>query len=162
MTAGRIMVALVLASALAAGVGLWWLQVHAFYRPGLFTPGAEVVLAPLAGGEPEAIPVAEVRGIDSDRSPIRFRACFTFAPPLADIAARFAPYPDAVPLVAPGWFDCFDAAAIGAALERGEATAFLSRAGARPDVDLVVALFPDGRGYAWTQLAPGAAEGRRP
>ena len=29
-----------------------------------------------------------------------------------------------MPLTAPGWFDCFDADAIGEALDRGEALAF--------------------------------------
>ena len=61
-------------------------------------------------------------------------------------------YQDAVPLTAPGWFDCFDAAAIGAALEKGEAIAFLSESEIHPGVDRVVAVFPDGRAYAWHQL----------
>ena len=44
------------------------------------------------------------------------------------------------------------AAAIGAALETGEAVAFLSQANSHPGVDRVVAVFPDGRAYAWHQL----------
>ncbi len=57
-------------------------------------------------------------------------------------------------MTAPGWFDCFDANAIGEALERGEALAFLSQAEIAVGVDRVVAVFPDGRAYAWHQLAP--------
>ena len=56
------------------------------------------------------------------------------------------------PLTAPGWFDCFDAVAIGEALEKGEAIAFLSQANIHPGVDRVVAVFPDGRAFAWHQL----------
>jgi hypothetical protein len=57
-----------------------------------------------------------------------------------------------VPLVAPGWFDCFDAEAIGTALERSEGTALMGTPEIRDGVDRIVALFPDGRGYVWHQL----------
>lgn len=154
---GRIAVLAILAVALVAGAALWWLQTRAFYDPVVFAPGAEILLTPAGGGAPQPIPVAEITGIDAESSPIRFRACFTTTLPLDAIAAAFEPYPRAVPLTAPGWFGCFDAAAIGAALERGEARAFLSQAAIRPDVDRVVAILPDGRGFAWNQLAPGAA-----
>ena len=43
-------------------------------------------------------------------------------------------------------------AAIGAALESGEALAFLSEPEIHPGVDRVVAVFPDGRAFAWHQL----------
>jgi hypothetical protein len=154
---GRIAVVLILAVALIAGAALWWLQTRAFYEPVAFTPGAEILLTPRGGGAPEVLPVAEITGIDATSSPIRFRACFTTPVPPAALAAGYAPYPRAVPLTAPGWFRCFDAAAIGAAIERGEAKAFLSQAGVHRDVDRVVAILPDGRGFAWHQLAPGAA-----
>jgi hypothetical protein len=57
-----------------------------------------------------------------------------------------------VPLNAPAAFPCFDAAAIGAALESGEALAFLSEPEIHPGVDRVVAVFADGRAFAWHQL----------
>ena len=157
MNVGRIAAAILVLAALIAGAALWWLQTRAFYDPVAFAPGAEVLLTPAGGGNPVAIPVTGITGIDAASSPIRFRACFSTPLPLAEIAAAYAPYPRAVPLTAPGWFGCFDAAAIGAALERGEARAFLSQAAIRPDVDRVVAILPDGRGFAWHQLAPGAA-----
>jgi hypothetical protein len=61
-------------------------------------------------------------------------------------------FEDPTPLNAPGWFDCFDAPAIGAALEAGEATAVLGEREARAGVDRVFAVFPDGRVYGWHQL----------
>ena len=68
------------------------------------------------------------------------------------LTETYVVYDRAEPLVAPGWFDCFDAVKIGRALETGEAIAFLSEATIHPDVDRVVAVFPDGRAYAWHQL----------
>jgi hypothetical protein len=35
----------------------------------------------------------------------------------------------------------------------------LSQEGIAPDVDRVVAVFADGRAYAWQQFRPGALEG---
>ena len=67
-------------------------------------------------------------------------------------------YEGAQPLNAPSWFPCFDAGKIGDALESGEAVAFLSQANIAPDVDRVVAIFPDGRAFAWQQFHPGAGE----
>ena len=62
-----------------------------------------------------------------------------------------------MPLNAPTWFDCFDAEKIGDALETGEAIAFLASRIA-PQIDRVVAVFADGRAYAWHQVNPDAAE----
>ena len=56
------------------------------------------------------------------------------------------------PTVAPGWFDCFDADAVAAALAAGEAQAFLAYEDAAFGVDRHVALHADGRGWAWHVL----------
>lgn len=68
-----------------------------------------------------------------------------------DLSA-YTPYPDAEPLVAPDWFDCFDAGAVGAALQDGTATAWLSVPEVHYGIDRVVAILPDGRGVAWHQI----------
>lgn len=138
---GKIVASALAISGVAAGVAIYWLQVYAFYEP---VPLTEIAL----GGE--SVAVGDAQAIDADSSPLRFRACFTI-----DAAATGELYPAPAPLTAPGWFDCFDAAAIGEALERGEARAYLSQSSVHPDVDRVVAIFPDGRGYAWHQLQPG-------
>ncbi len=149
---GRILIVILLVSAVIGGVGMWYLQVHAFYRD---LPAQDsVMLTPAGGGSPRAVPVRDFRGIDADSSPIRYRACFT----LDAAAADFAPYADAAPRNAPGWFDCFDAAAIGAALEDGRAQAITAQANIEYGIDRVVAVYPDGRAYAWHQINPcGAA-----
>lgn len=149
---GKIVAGFIVITALAAGIAIYWLQEYAFYEQAAFTPGAEIELTPIMGGQPEAILAENLQGIDAESSPIRFRACFTTPLSLAMLTETYVTYPQAEPLIAPIWFDCFDATAIGQALERGEAVAFLSRADIRPGIDRVVAVFPDGAAYAWTQV----------
>jgi Family of unknown function (DUF6446) len=152
VNAGRIAVGFIVVIALLGGVVLYYTQVYAYYQPVAFQPGAEIRLTPVAGTAPEVILAEAVTGIDGDSSPIRFRACFTTPLSLAMLSETYRIYDGAEPLNAPGWFDCFDAPAIGAALATGEAVAFLSEANIHPGVDRVVAVFADGRAFAWHQL----------
>jgi hypothetical protein len=156
---GKIVGGFLVLTGAVAGIAMYWLQVYAFYEPASFTPGAEIMLTPIASGVPEPILAENVSGIDADSSPLRFRACFTTPQSIAMLTETYKAYENAVPLNAPEWFDCFDAAAIGAALEKGEALAFLSQANVHPGVDRVVAVFLDGRAYAWHQLAPETSGG---
>jgi len=149
---GKIVAGGIVLTGLVAGVAMYWLQVYAFYEPVTFVPGAEITLVPITGTVPEAIVVADVQGIDATSSPLRFRACFTTPLTQAMLSETYRLYDAPTPLTAPGWFDCFDAAEIGAALETGAALAFLSRADVAKGVDRVVAVFPDGRAFAWHQL----------
>lgn len=140
--------------ALIAGAALYYLQVYAYYTEPTVEEAGGVKLTAAGTGLPEDIAFAGFRAIDSNSSPIRFRACFTTPLSQADLAARFVPYPEPAPRIAPRWFDCFDAAAIGAALEAGEAQAFLGLGDIRWGIDRVVAVLPDGRGFAWHQFNP--------
>ena len=149
---GKLAVSFIVLSAALAGGLLYYTQVYAFYEPVSFAPGAEILLTPIVSQTPEPILADNVSGIDAGSSPLRFRACFTTPMGLALLTETYQAYPQAVPLTAPGWFDCFDAAAIGAALEAGEALAFLSQTNIHPGVDRVVAVFADGRAFAWHQL----------
>lgn len=158
MNAGKIAASAIVLSSVIAGVGLWYTQVYAFYDPAVFAPGKEMTLTSLQSGQPEVIAVEGIEGIDSASSPLRFRACFTTPLSHATLTEAYTPYEGAEPLVAPSWFDCFDAVKIGEAVEKGEALAFLSQAQIHPDVDRVVAVFPDGRAFAWTQLNPAAKD----
>ncbi|MDP1669459.1 DUF6446 family protein [Phaeovulum sp.] len=140
-------------SALMTGAAVWYLQVYGYYDPiPASAPGAEVRLTSLVTGQPEKILAAGFQGIDADSSPLRFRACFTTPLGLAVATESFKVYDAATPLNAPGWFDCFNAARIGGDLEAGTAVAFLSVADITPGIDRVVAIYPDGRAYAWHQL----------
>jgi len=162
VNAGKLIVgAIVIVAAIAGGL-LWYTSERAYYTPVAFRSGAEIRLVPLVGGEPEAIVVNGIQGIDADSSPIKFRACFTTPLTLATLTETYREYPGAEPLIAPSGFDCFDAEAIGKALETGEALAFLSEPDIHPGVDRVVAVFPDGRAYAWQQLQPETGEAANP
>lgn len=149
---GKIVAGFIVLTGLVAGIAMYWLQVYAFYEPVVFKPGAEIMLTPVQSNVPEAIVVENLTGIDATSSPLRFRACFTTPLTLATLTETYQLYERPVPLTAPGWFDCFDADAIGEALDRGEALAFLSQHEISRGVDRVVAVFPDGRAYAWHQL----------
>ena len=149
-------------SGLIAGIAMYWLQVYAFYEPVSFQPGNEIRLTSITSDMPEVIVADNVTGIDANSSPLRFRACFTTPLSQALLTDTYVVYEGAEPLVAPSWFDCFDAVKIGEALETGEAIAFLSEKNinsktvdgvVQPSgIDRVVAVFPDGHAYAWHQL----------
>ena len=140
------------------GAALYYANQYAYYRKVSLGPDLAMTLVPKAGGAPVPLSVADFQGIDASSSPIRFRACFTTAMPLAEIAARFTPYKGAEPLMAPHWFGCFNAKAISLALKAGRAQAFLSRRRVAKDVDRIIAVFPDGRAFAWQQLDPSVPQ----
>lgn len=155
MTIGKIAAGMILlAAGLAAGL-VYYFQIYGFYEPVQPSDGTgttRIQLVSADTGQPESLLVDDFRGIDADSSPLRFRGCFTTSSPVTTLAETFVIKDDAEPLIAPGWFDCFDAKTIGRALERGEAVAFLGHRNIRDGVDRVVAFFPDGRGYIWHQL----------
>lgn len=155
---GKIVGGFIVIIAAIAGISIYWLQEYAYYTPVNFIPGNEIMLTPIEGGIPEAILADDVRGIDAGSSPLRFRACFHTGLTLAMLTETYVAYPNPVPLIGPKSFDCFDANMIGEALERGEALAFLSQSGIAPQIDRVVAVFPDGRAYAWHQIAAEMSE----
>ena len=147
---GRLVGTLIVGIALIAGVAIYWLQLYAFYDEVSTDDG--IRMTNLVTGQPEIVLYDSFEGIDADSSPLRYRSCFTTTMSLAMLTETFEPYEEATPLTAPGWFDCFDAVAIGAALEQGDALAFVGERNIKDGVDRVVAIYPDGRGFAWHQL----------
>ena len=148
---GRIVGSFVVITALAFGAVVYWTQEYAFYDT-VAADAIGVELVNVATGQPEPLMVSDFEGIDGASSPIRYRACFSTAMSLPALTETFVVYDDPTPLTAPRWFDCFDAEAIGTAIERGDAVAFLGQKNIHDGVDRVVAVFPDGRAYAWNQL----------
>jgi hypothetical protein len=138
-------------SAVIAGAALYYLQVYGFYEE-VNADAVEVRMVSLVTEQPEAIIAANLRVIDADSSPIRFRACFETTSSLAMLTETYVAYDKAVPRNAPGWFDCFDAEAIAAELKSGTALAFLGEKNVNFGVDRVVVVTEDGRGYAWHEL----------
>ena len=144
---GRILAIAIIVITALFGAGLWYTQIYAYYEP---IDTAELTVT-LADGTVAPLRIEAFSGIDADTSPLRFRGCFTVTEDPSALVARAQPYSDPAPLIAPDWFECFDAVAIGTALEAGEAQAILSQSEVRPGADRVIAVFPDGRGYAWHQ-----------
>ena len=147
---GRFLVIFTLVSAALVGGGVYYAQVYAFYDK--LPEDTEIRLTSLESGQPEAILAEDFQGIDANSSPLRFRACFRTPQSVAMMSETYVAYEDPVPLNAPKWFSCFDAAHIGADLESGEAVAFLSQANITYGIDRVVAVYEDGRAFSWHQI----------
>ena len=149
---GKFLAILLVASAVLAGGGMYYLQVYHFYEDVAPSGERDVVLTSLATGQPEPILHDTFEAIDADSSPIRYRACFTTPATLPTLTVTYELAEDAVPLVAPKWFSCFDADDIGAALESGNALAFVGQQNIKYGIDRIVVITDDGRGYAWNQI----------
>jgi len=143
---GRIPALLILGAALVAGVGVWYAQEYGFYER---VDPAGVAITVMAGGQAVPLQAGDLEAIDASSSPIRWRGCFRLDQPLPADAEPFA---GATPLIGPGWFSCFDAGRIAADLASGAAKAYLSQPEIRPDVDRVIAVYPDGRAFGWHQF----------
>ncbi|WP_120504668.1 DUF6446 family protein [Sulfitobacter mediterraneus] len=146
---GKIVGIVIMVSALIAGLGLYYLQIYGFYRE---VPAADVTLVSLGTQEPETIAADGMQAIDADSSPIRFRACFTTDLSLPLLTETYVLVDSATPRNAPGWFDCFDAEALGNEIETGTALTFLGQKNIAYGVDRIVAITDDGRGYVWHEL----------
>ena len=155
---GKIVAGSIVLCAALAGGGLWYTQQYAYYTVIDPARAPQMTLVPATGGAPVPLVISGFTGIDSTSSPIRFRACFTTATPLTELAANYAPYQQATPLIGPYWFSCFDAAALTRALADGTARAFLAQKSVAPGVDRVIAVLPDGHAYAWQQLDPAVPQ----
>lgn len=149
MTSGRLVVLAILLVTILFGIGVWYASTRAYYTR---LASVEVSLQ-RPDGTLVPLEIGAAQGIDADTSPLRFRACFLLEPPrVPDLLATAMPYPEATPLTGPGWFDCYDAGAVGADLEAGRATAVLGQRNISRGIDRVLAVYPDGRAYAWHQL----------
>ncbi|MDU8911942.1 DUF6446 family protein [Aestuariicoccus sp. MJ-SS9] len=148
---GKFLAILLLLSALVGGVAMYYLQVYAYYEEVVPTGTDDVMLTALDGTR-APIPFANFQGIDAESSPIRYRVCFDTTLTLDEATARYEPYDNAAPRVAPGWFDCFDAEAIAAEMDAGTAKVFVDQRNREFGIDRVVAITEDGRGYVWHEI----------
>jgi len=134
------------------GAAIYYLQVYAYYYEVTPDPGRDVMLVAKATGASEPIAYSDFRAIDADSSPIRYRACFSTPETPSTLAPTHVVLAGAQPRIAPGWFGCFDAGALSAALEGGTATAFLGTRNIAYGIDRIVAITDDGRGYVWHEV----------
>ena len=145
---GRVLTLGLVLFAVVFGAALWWFQTRAYY--GEMEGVTEIEIAGVS------VPVEDWRGIDADTSPLKLRACFRLAgdPPPELIAAAEDPAADeATPLVAPSWFECFDAPALARAMAEGRAVAALAERNVPWGFDRFVAVdLESRRGWMWRQL----------
>lgn len=129
---------------------LWYFQSYAFYevtKPVDF----KLNLALVSGGEDQLL-ARDFEVLTADTSPLKFRACFHVDNSLPMMTETYVLYEKAAPITPPSWFDCFDTKAITEALETGDALAFLAKKNISDGVDRVIAVYGDGRAFAWHQL----------
>ncbi len=137
--------------ALAAGVAMYYLQIYAFYDE-VSAQVEDVQLVSVVSGTPEPILFENFKGIDSDSSPLRYRACYQTPASLAMLTETYVVLDTAEPRVAPDWFDCFDAAQIGADIVAGVAIPFMGVENIQYGINRIVAVYPDGRAFAWHEI----------
>jgi hypothetical protein len=152
---GRIVIIVLLAFAAAFGGALFWFQNYAYYED---AAGGAVIRLTHVGGGLQPIPADDMVAIDAETSPLKFRACFSTPVSLAMLTETYEIYDAAVPLNAPFWFDCFDAEAIARDIASGRAIPFMGERGIAEGADRVVAVYDDGRAFAWHQLNEKYAE----
>ena len=146
---GKFLAVLLLGSAVIAGASMYYLQVYGLYDE---VQTRDVQLVSVVDDLPETISFDNFQAIDSQSSPIRYRACFTTDLSIPLLSETYVGLEKASPRNAPKWFDCFDAAAIGAELAAGTAVPFLGQKNVHFGVDRIVAITDDGRGYIWHDL----------
>ena len=78
-------------------------------------------------------------------------------PSAGSVTSRGEPAADATPLTPPFWFRCFDTGRLSADLASGAAHAYALGRESPAGFDLMLAVYPDGRGYLWRQLGRGYA-----
>ncbi len=149
---GKVLTLFIVLTAIVAGVSMYYLQEYAFYEEIIPNGRDDVQLTSLVTDLPEPALYDNFRAIDADSSPIRYRACFTTTMSHAMLSETYVPIMNPVPRTAPGWFDCFDAAALGADLEAGRALAFLGTRNVQYGIDRIVAIHEDGRGFVWHEI----------
>lgn len=140
-TSGKLLMKGLLTFCVIFGIALWYYQTRAYYEE--VTDVTEIN----AYGDPW--PVANYRGINADTSPLKLRACF-------EVDWDYAPSVEfrdvAEPLVAPSWFDCFDAEQITLDILNEKATAILVAENEVYGFSRYVAHYEDGRAFMWRQI----------
>ncbi|KPQ08028.1 MAG: hypothetical protein HLUCCA12_02850 [Rhodobacteraceae bacterium HLUCCA12] len=141
---GRIAALALVLAGVVGGAAMYYLQVYAYYDR---LPPRDTLRMQTRSGAQD-LPITGFAGIDSDSSPIRFRACFN----LPDLPEGAIAHDDPQPLNAPGWFDCFDAGQLADDLGAGQARAYLVDENFRFGFDRVMARYLDGRSFLWHQM----------
>lgn len=144
MNWGKIAIIALVGGGALAGAGVWYTQEYAFFDQ-IDPASPEAVITVETETGPVTLDLAAFEGINADSSPIRWRICGQ----AQSLPEGMVPSPASEPLNGPRWFSCYDAPQIGADLASGAATAYLAQPEVRPNVDRILAVYPDGRVYGW-------------
>ncbi len=153
---GKLVAGSIVLTGVIAGAAIYYLQEYGYYREIAPASAEAAIRITDLAGTTEPMLTDGFEGIDADSSPLRFRGCFTTPMSLAMLSETYVVYPDPTPLNAPSWFSCFDSGRLTDDIATGTAVAFLSEKNIAPGVDRVVAVYPDGRAFAWQQLNESA------
>jgi len=132
------------------GGALWYAQTYAFYK--VTTPAEYPMPLTLVSGQTQPALAHDFTILDANTSPLKFRACFKIDSSIPMMTETYKVYDKPTPLEPPSWFDCFNFKQLTDDLESGAAVAFLGKKNVVDGVDQVVAVYEDGRAYAWHQL----------
>jgi len=132
------------------GAALWYAQNYAYYS--VTTPTDYQIDLTLNNGQMQPVLAHDFTILDADTSPLKFRACFHIDNSVAMLTETYRVYDNATPLKPPSWFDCFAYRQLSDDIRSGVAVAFLGQKNVSDGVDQVVAVYDDGRAFAWHQL----------
>ncbi|MEO0342408.1 MAG: DUF6446 family protein [Pseudomonadota bacterium] len=138
---GRILMIGLIVTALSIGAGIWYSAQVGSYET--ISGIDEVQVGETDWG------VANYRGLDGDSSPLKLRGCFDFELPYTSDPK---PQSEATPLVAPHWFDCFDAAKIQNDIRAGVANVLISSENEPFGFTTYIAHYPNGEAFIWRQI----------
>lgn len=154
---GKILMLLLVGVAVAMGGSLWYVQNYAYYET-IETIEYPIALTLYGTEETQEIPAQDFTILDADSSPLKFRACFKVINSVPMMTETYVVYDDPTPLAPPAWFGCFDHVKLTEDLNSGVALAFLGQENFETGVDRVIAVYDDGRAFAWHQLNDQFAE----
>ena len=149
---GKTIVIFLILVPIVSGSIMYYLQVYAYYSVVSSDGVSDVMLTRKTDGTVEAITYSDFRGIDSGSSPIRYRACFKVPESIEQLKERYVVVDDVEPLVAPAWFDCFQAKNLGQKISEGLAVSFMSVENIVFGIDRIVTVLPGGDAFSWTKI----------
>lgn len=153
---GKILAGAIVTIALIFGAAVYYFQVYYFYEKYPVEAEKSIPILSQNGVQPIQAKVSNYRAIDAESSPIRYRACFETGSDLSAFSEKFQQYEPELaeygPRNAPRWFDCFDAAKIGALIAEGNAEVFTSQRNIHFGIDRVIAITSEGTGFVWHEL----------
>lgn len=123
--------------------------------PGLASGGVpvefEMRLVLIGGADSEAIVTRDLRAISDESDPHSLYACFSTEGSIPMLTETFEVAEDAAPKPPAADLPCFDAETLAGDLKSGAALAFVGARDIWPGVDRLIAIYDDGRAFAWHQ-----------